>query len=164
MVPLHQISQRKLCMHSDFRHACHMTDPSRPPCTILWRIYLNYEAPTCAVFSSFMPLPFPYIPIPFQRPVFKYPQSIFFSQYGSKFYTHTKQQTELWMCLLQFTVWGDVGHDYFAANSRVLPICASEFDERQLNYPSFSHFVESIAGHCVANVSHVALCQAVRSK
>jgi len=108
-----------------FVMACHMPDPSRPPCTILWRIYLNYEAPACAVFSRIMPLPFPCIQVHF---------------------------------------WGDVGHDYFAANSRVLPTCASEFDGRQLNYFSFPHFVESIAGHCVANVSHVALCQAVRSK
>jgi len=107
---------------------------------------------------------FPLYPNTFQRPVFKYPQPMFFSQYASKFYTHTKQQAELWMCLLQFTISGDVGHDYFAENSTVLPTCASEFDGRQLNYPSFPHFVESAAGHCVANVSHAALCQGVRSK
>jgi hypothetical protein len=62
---LHQVSQRTLCMHSAFRHACHMPDPSRPPCAILWRIYLNYEARTCAVFPRIMPLPFPYIQITF---------------------------------------------------------------------------------------------------
>jgi len=89
---------------------------------------------------------------------------MFFCEYGSKFYTHTKQQAELWMCLLQFAISGDVGHDSFAVNSTVLPTCASEFDGRQLNYPSFPHFVEPIAGNGVSNVSHVAPSQAVRSK
>jgi hypothetical protein len=89
---------------------------------------------------------------------------MFFSQYRSKFYTHTKQQAKLWMCLRQFTISGDVRHDYFAVNGMVLPTCASEFDGRQLNYPSFPYFVEPIAGHGVSNVSHVALSQAVRSK
>jgi hypothetical protein len=107
---------------------------------------------------------FPLYPNAFEHSVLKYPQPMFFSQYGSKFYTHTKQQADLWMCLLQFTVSGDVGRDYFAVNSTVLPKCASEFEGRQLNYPSFRHSVEPIAGHGVANVSHVGLCQAVRSK
>jgi hypothetical protein len=52
-------------MLSSFRHACHMPHPSRPPFIILWSIYLNYEAPTSAVFPSLMPLPFPCIKIPF---------------------------------------------------------------------------------------------------
>jgi hypothetical protein len=109
------------CFSSCTPHAWSISSPS---CYFVKNVPKLRSSYLCSFFK-YHATSFPLYPNTFQHPVLNYPQPMFFSQYGSNFYTHTKQQAELWMCLLQFTISGDVRHDYFAVNSTALPTCAS---------------------------------------